>query len=177
MVDGWGGRRKRSSPFTWELHCQLRARIPGIHPAGASDLESNQSPGTPTARISWTGGCSPGSDRIKLRSWIKKIPFGPLERALSHFSLSPGRHLAALPNLRVEEQLGGLYSLMQLMQRLVCAQVSSTGANPMRQKKPNKRRGRNNRGSKAEMGSINIQVHLGLTNWPAAEARFKTGMI
>jgi hypothetical protein len=39
--------------------CRVGARIPGIHRAGASDLERNRSPGALAARISWAGGCSP----------------------------------------------------------------------------------------------------------------------
>ena len=34
--------------FSQRTPCRVRARIPGIHRAGASDMESNQSPGTRT---------------------------------------------------------------------------------------------------------------------------------
>jgi hypothetical protein len=63
--------------------CRVRARIPGIHRAGGSDLESNQSPALRTARISWTGGLLSGIRENQAGSWIKKkillLPPPPLE--------------------------------------------------------------------------------------------------
>jgi hypothetical protein len=76
------------------------------------------SPGTRTARISWTGGYSPGSKGIK-RELDKKTLLSPLERP---FTYPP----ATLPNL-VEgstQQLRGL--LLSLSRREVDAHPTPT---------------------------------------------------
>ena len=62
--------------FSQRTPCRACARIPRIHRAGASDLESNQSPGTRTARIGWTGNSSSGSKRIE-QKLDKKFSFRP----------------------------------------------------------------------------------------------------